>query len=195
MKPEEENQSVWNPEEAYRTSRAGGIRLLLLILAIAAAGALFIFRQAGQPADDLVLDASTTFEEADEILREAGWKPQGEIHRNGNETVRFYEGKGVFGCEPIYAVLQEENADGARELRLGYLFEESEKSGAEDPGEVYLRLRESLNRLYGSAAETKSGSPRYLQWKQSEEGTVILGYAAQSEPILLYTWTESGKSL
>ena len=92
MKPEEENQSVWNPEEAYRTSRAGGIRLLLLILAIAAAGALFIFRQAGQPADDLVLEASTTFEEADEILREAGWKPQGEIHRNGNETVRFYEG-------------------------------------------------------------------------------------------------------
>ena len=101
----------------------------------------------------------------------------------------------MFGYEPIYAVLQEGNTDGARELRLGYFFEESEKSGAEDPGEIFLRLRDSLNRLYGSAAEIKSGSPRYLQWKQSEEGTVILGYAAQSEPILLYTWTESGKSL
>lgn len=194
MKANEEN-SVWNPEEAYRTSRAGGIRLLLLILLIAAIGAFFIFRQNRQPADDLVLEASTSFEEADEILRDAGWRPTGEIKRNGDETVCFYEGRSVFGCEAVYASLQERRTGRGRELRLGYFFEESEKSGMADPGPVFLRLRDSLNKLYGSPEEPGSGSTRYLQWQQSKEGTIVLGYMMQSEPVLFYTWTEGVSSL
>ena len=88
MKLNAENQ-IWDPETAYRESRAGNLRLLIAILVIIVVGAAWIsgILAHQKRTGEVALNASMTFEEADKLLRDSGYNPMGLSYRKTTRRI------------------------------------------------------------------------------------------------------------
>ena len=195
MKPDIEN-AVWDPEESYQQARSSGLRLLTVILLIIAAGAacLYLSLEHKKKTGEAELRASMSFEEADRTLQQSGYIPLDRIRRNGSQTYRTYDSRILFGCVPAYSMLVAEEQESEKQLQLTHVFEESGKHGMADPGEIFLKLKEELTKLYGTPEEQRGDSVKYWQWRRKDGSLILLGYVAQSMPLLYYLWTDSGLS-
>ncbi len=196
MKLKTENQ-IWDPETAYRESRAGNLRLLIAILVIIAIGAVWIsgILTHQKRTGEVALNASMTFEEADRLLRDSGFNPMGLSYRNGKKSLQTYDSRAIFSCLPAYSMLESTEENNEKLLRLDHVFEENGKHSMADPGEVCRKLREELTKLHGAPEEKSDATDKYLQWKRKDNSLVLLGYMSQSMPVLCYIWTDSGSSL
>lgn len=196
MKSTDEN-TVWEPEEAYREARSANLRLLIVILLIIAAGTAWIMgimvhqKRTGE----VLLNASMTFEEADKLLRDSGYNPMGLSYRNGKKVLQTYDSRAVFSCLPAYSMLENNEENNQRILRLDHVFEEDGKHSMADPGEVFRKLKEGLTKQHGVPEEKADATDKYLQWERKDNGLILLGYLSPSMPVLCYIWTDSGSSL
>ena len=161
MKLKTENQ-IWDPETAYRESRAGNLRLLIAILVIIVVGAAWIsgILAHQKRTGEVALNASMTFEEADRLLRDSGFNPMGLSYRNGKKVLQTYDSRAVFSCLPAYSMLENNEENNQRILRLDHVFEEDGKHSMADPGEVFRKLKEAgltviVHVIFGLPGETK----------------------------------------
>lgn len=196
MKLKTENQT-WDPETAYRESRAGNLRLLIAILLIIAVGAAWIsgILAHQKRTGEVALNASMTFEEADRLLRDSGYNPMGLSYRNGKKVLQTYDSRALFSCLPAYSMLENNEENNQRILRLDHVFEEDGKHSMADPGEVFRKLKEGLTKQHGVPEEKSDAADKYLQWERKDNGLILLGYLSPSMPVLCYIWTDSGSSL
>lgn len=196
MKSTDEN-TVWEPEEAYREARSANLRLLIVILLIIAAGTAWIMgimvhqKRTGE----VLLNASMTFEEADRHLRNVGYDPMGLSYRNGKKSLQTYNSRWIFDCLPAYSMLETNEENNEKMLRLDHVFQEDGKHSMADPGEVFLKLKGDLSKQYGAPEEKSDATDKYLQWKRKDNGLILLGYLGQSMPALCYIWSDSNLSL
>lgn len=196
MKQNADNQ-IWDPERAYRESRSGNLRLLIALLVIIAIGAAWItgILAHQKRTGEVKLNASMTFEDADRLLRDSGYNPMGLSFRKGNKAIQTYDSRRVFSCLPVYSMLESEEENNEKMLRLDHVFMEDGKHSMADPGEICRTLRENLTKLHGAPEEKFDSDGKYLQWKTKDNGRILLGYMDQSMPVLCYIWTDSESSM
>ena len=192
MRPDEEN-AVWDPEKADRQAKIRNLRLLAVILLIVAAGGicLRLVTEHKKRTGEVALSASMTYAEADQTLRESGFIPMGLTYRSGSRALQTYDSRVVFGCMPVYSTLEGETLNGEKRLRLSHIFEEYGDHDAENPGETYEKLLKELTKLYGAPEELNDIGWDYCRWTRKDGSRVLLGYMAESVPLLCYDWTDN----
>ena len=182
-------EEVWDPEKAYARERRGRLRLLLFILLVIAAGAVWILsvQQDTGSMGDVPLKGSMTFEEADQKMREAGYEPYGAARYQGNIQSQEYGEREVCGCSSFLSVLEaEEGKDGG--LRIGHAFLEQAGHSSENPGEIYNRLKKELTKRMGTPKTVEEAGTSYCQWNRSDRSCAILGYLWESYPVLFFIY-------
>ena len=139
------------------------------------------------------LQKATTFDNADKILKGAGFSVvQNKLNLMPQTYTGMYQSKDVeiYGQTPAlcYLIALEDATDGV--VMIDYYFQETADSTLENPGEVFTALRNGLQESLKKKPEesVQDGMPALI-WQLNKNAAAALFYSQDGTPMLTYMFS------
>ena len=204
-RPAEKDPNIWDPEAAYRVSKARRLVALLILLLVAVSGVLaYLGQQKENPRpqqtfplhDDAFPDYGTnsrmTLKEMGDCMEKAGFTRLGDPYTHNGTTYQMFDEFTVLNCRTEYS-LAAVSKDGEQAI-VHYFGEEKGKTSSSfsQPGKVLKELLTEMLARYGTPEIISF--PEAWYWKTENGEKFLLRYIVKDEIELMYGWafTEEG---
>ena len=205
-KQAEKDPNLWDPEAAYRVSKARRRLVALMILLLVAVPGVLVYlgQQKGNPRpqqtfpirDDAFPDYGTnsrmTLKEMGDCMEKAGFTRLGDPYTHNGATYQMFDGFTVLNCRTEYS-LAAVSKDGEQAI-VHYFGEEKGKTSSSfsQPGKVLKELLTEMLARYGTPEIISF--PEAWYWKTENGEKFLLRYIVKDEIELMYGWafTEEG---
>ena len=139
----------WNPDEAYRSRKSASVLLVVFLAVAAIAAAVFLagYTDSSSKTPQLDLRAGMTFEEADALLQQNGFVPDGNPVSNAFTMGRMYRARKMYGLVAHTSELTVDSGKGGQvTLALYYRCDEGQKPAS---SATFIQLKKNLSSLCG----------------------------------------------
>lgn len=140
---------------------------------------------------EVILNGRMSFEKADEMLKDAGFKPLGAVRRLKDVVNQYYEGVNVCGYTTEYSYLTDDQSAGNGSLQIVHVFKDTETSNMDNPGEICKAVVEGLTKSIGKEPEEGKdgfGTGRYWFWTLKANTEAVLLYMGDENLMLTYVY-------